>query len=664
MCGIAGFLSLNNARNAADLNALAGAMADALAHRGPDDRGTWADPEAGIALGHRRLSIIDLSAAGHQPMTSGSGRFVAVYNGEIYNYRDVLDELKHSVAGDLTLRGHSDTEVMLAAFDHWGIEATLPRMQGQFAIAVWDRNERALWLVRDRLGKKPLYYARFANELLFASELKALRAHSAFRAEIDPAALSLYLRLNCVPAPLSAYRDVRKLPAASWLRITHNGSMHGPSAYWSLADVARQGLGHPFAGSEEDATEQLDRRLRAAVQSRMLAADVPIGLFLSGGVDSSTVTALAQVQSSVPIRTFSIGMPADSHDESKFARAVAVCLGTDHTQWEIAPREAMQLIPELPGIYDEPFADSSAIPTLLVSRLARRHVTVALSGDGGDEVFGGYNRHIMAATTWPNLARVPHSARRKLSQGLGLISDGKWEAAMNKAGAALPQQFRLANLSEKMHKIQRAAAARDAKDLHLRLISNWENPGEVLTFDDDYPIPGDADEWLGDDRPAESMMLADARLYMHDDILVKVDRASMAVSLEVRCPFLDPRVIEFAWSLPLAMKVRNGLGKWIVRQVMNRYIPPELTDHPKMGFSIPLADWLRGPLRDWAESLLSSQHPAFLRASVVEAHWKQFLSGRTELTDKVWSLLMLLGWFEADQSPRRHRMTADLSAKA
>jgi asparagine synthase (glutamine-hydrolysing) len=657
MCGIAGFLSFNNARNAAEMNALAGAMADALAHRGPDDRGTWADAEAGIALGHRRLSIIDLSAAGHQPMTSGSGRFVTVYNGEIYNYRDVLEELKQSDSGELVLRGHSDTEVMLAAFDRWGVEATLPRIHGQFAIAIWDRSERALWLVRDRLGKKPLYYARFGDEFMFASELKALRLHPAFQAEIDPAALASYLRLNCVPAPLSAYRGVHKLAAASWLRISQDGKMHGPTAYWSLADIAREGLARPFAGGEQEAADELDQRLRAAVSSRMLAADVPIGLFLSGGVDSSTVTALAQAQSSVPIRTFSIGMPSLSHDESKFARAVAGHLGTDHTQWEIAPQEAMQLIPELPGIYDEPFADSSAIPTLLVSRLARKHVTVALSGDGGDEVFGGYNRHIMAATTWPSLARIPRGARRTLSQGLGLLSEGKWEAGMKKAGAALPAQFRLANLPEKMHKIRRAAAARDAKDLHLRLISNWEEPDEVLSFEVRDAIPG-GDEWLGDARPAESMMLADALLYMHDDILVKVDRASMAVSLEVRCPFLDPNVIAFAWTLPLAMKVRDGVGKWIVRQVMNRYIPAELTDHPKMGFSIPLADWLRGPLRDWAESLLSSQHPELLRAPVVQSHWREFLSGRADLTDKVWSLLMLLGWLEASRAGLQARVQA------
>ena len=654
MCGIAGYLSLNNSCGAAQMNALAGTMADALAHRGPDDRGTWADPEAGIALGHRRLAIIDLSPAGHQPMSSASGRFVVVYNGEIYNYREILAELQRSDPASFPMRGHSDTEVMLVAFDRWGVEATLPRLEGMFAMAVWDRSRRVLWLARDRLGKKPLYYGRFGPEILFASELKALRAHPAFRAELEPAALASFLRYNCVPAPLSIFRNVHKLPAAAWLRIAADGSTHGPFAYWSLAEVARRSLADPFLGSEDDATQELEYRLGAAVRSRMLASDVPVGLFLSGGVDSSTVTALAQAQSVVPIRTFSIGMPSAAYDEAKFARAVARHLGTDHTEWELAPAEAMEVIPQLPGIYDEPFADASGIPTLLVSRLARSHVTVALSGDGGDEMFGGYNRHILAAMSWPLLARIPHAARRRLAGALGWATGETWEGAINGAGALLPRGWRLANLSDKIHKIQRAAVAQDSQELYLRLLSNWENPGEVLKLGGaQAPTPAGAVEWLSQDRPAESMMLADARTYMHDDILVKVDRASMAVSLEVRCPFLDPAVVEFAWRLPLAFKLRNGVGKWIVRQVMDRYIPPELTVRPKMGFTIPMADWLRGPLRDWAETLLHSRRNAeaeVLEQSVVEAQWKAFLAGRSGLTDRVWSLLMLLGWFDAQKA--------------
>jgi len=653
MCGIAGYLDFNNSRSQPDMQALVGEMADSLAHRGPDDRGTWVDPDAGIALGHRRLSIIDLSPAGHQPMLSGSDRFVIVFNGEIYNYLDILEELKQDAGGEIRLCGHSDTEVILTAFDRWGVEESLPRMQGMFAMAIWDRDQRALWLVRDRFGKKPLYYGRFGSTILFASELKALRVHLAFQAELDTDAIASYLRFNCVPAPQSIYRGVRKLPAASWLRISGDGAEQGPRAYWSLGDVARAGLALPFEGSEEEATQELDRRLRGAVRSRMLASDVPVGLFLSGGVDSSTVTALAGAQSSIPIRTFSIGMSSSAYDESRFARAVAQHLGTNHTEWQLASSEAMSVIPELPGTYDEPFADASGIPTLLVSRLARKDVTVALSGDGGDEMFGGYNRHIMAAISWPTIAKMPRGMRRQLAKILGWAAPEKWESVVQRAGAAVPSQFQLANLSDKMHKIQRAAVANNSQDLYLRLLSNWQNPSAVLKFDSTtLPIPAGAEDWLSDERPAEAMMLADARVYMHDDILVKVDRASMAVGLEVRNPFLDLSVVEFAWRLPLCFKVRQGVGKWIVRRVMDQYIPRELTARPKMGFAIPLADWLRGPLRAWAESLIHTirlPEESMLKGQVVQSLWAAFLAGRTELTDRLWCLLILQGWLEAQK---------------
>lgn len=654
MCGIAGYLDLNNPRNAPDMHALVGAMADSLVHRGPDDRGTWADPDAGIALGHRRLSIIDLSPAGHQPMLSASERFVIVFNGEIYNYLDILNDLKQSPGGDLRLRGHSDTEVTLAAFDCWGVEATFPRLQGMFAMAIWDREQRALWLVRDRFGKKPLYYGRFGGTVLFASELKALRVHPAFQAELDTDALSSYLRFNCIPVPQSIYRGVRKLPAASWLRISTEGLEQGPQAYWSLGEVARAGLASPFAGSEEEATKELDRRLRSAVRSRMLASDVPVGLFLSGGVDSSTVTALAQVQSAVPIRTFSIGMSSSTYDESTFARAVAQHLGTDHTDWQLSPLEAVNVIPELSGIYDEPFSDASGIPTLLVSRLARKHVTVALSGDGGDEMFGGYNRHIIAATSWPTVAKLPGRVRRQLAAVAGWVAPETWESVAHRARAALPKSFHLANLSDKVHKMRRAATAVDSQDLYLRLLSNWQNPSDVLNFNGtSSSVPAGAEDWLSDQRAAESMMLADARLYMQDDILVKVDRASMAISLEVRNPFLDLSVVEFAWSLPLRFKIREGVGKWIVRRVMDQYIPRQLTARPKMGFAIPLTEWLRGPLRAWADSLIHSNGPSsksLLKESVVTGLWTEFVAGRADLTDRVWALLVLKRWLESHDS--------------
>jgi asparagine synthase (glutamine-hydrolysing) len=524
-----------------------------------------------------------------------------------------------------------------------------------YAIAVWDRHERALWLVSDRFGKKPLYYARFGDVVLFASELKALRVHPEFKADLSTEAVSCYLRLNCVPAPLSIYRQVRKLPAASWARFAADGSEAGPRAYWSLSELARNGIASPFHGSDEEATEELDRRLRAAVRARLLASDVPVGLFLSGGVDSSTVTALAQAQSAVPVRTFSIAMPSAAYDERGYARAVAVHLGTDHTEWELDAGTALNVVPEIPAIFDEPFADSSAIPTLLVSRLARKHVTVALSGDGGDEVFGGYNRHVLAASMWPLAVRAPYFARLAAAGVLGWVAPEQLERWMGASGGMMPKAFRLANLPDTIHKMQRALNARSAQELYLRLLSSWERPEEFLKADGVSPfkLPMQV-EWLGEERPSESMMLADALGYMHDDILVKVDRASMATSLEVRNPFLDLTVVEFAWRLPLNFKVRDGVGKWIVRKVMDRYIPRELTARPKMGFAIPLAEWLRGPLRDWAESLVhgpKAVEEVLLTPGAVARQWNAFVAGETKLAAQIWCLLMLLGWQQAQTSP-------------
>jgi asparagine synthase (glutamine-hydrolysing) len=648
MCGIAGFLDHDNSLTQADMLALVGTMADKLSHRGPDDHGSWADAACGIALGHRRLSIIDLSPAGHQPMLSASGRFVIAFNGEIYNYLDVLEELRSAEGHELSLRGHSDTEVILACFERWGVEKSLPRLQGMFAIAAWDRTDRALWLLRDRFGKKPLYYGTFGKTTMFGSELKALRLHPGLVAELDRDAVAAYLRFNCIPAPLSIYRGIRKLPAASWLRISYDGMTDGPHSYWSMGELARSSMKAPFPGTNDEAAAELERLLRLAIRSRMLASDVPVGLFLSGGVDSSTVTALAQAQSTIPIRTFSIGMTAQTYDESKFARAVASHLGTDHTEWILSGQEAMSTVSELPSVYDEPFADASGIPTLLVSRLARKHVTVALSGDGGDEMFGGYNRHIMAASTWPVLARIPRGLRTQVASTLGWVAPGKWEGMLNLAASGVPRQFRFANLSDKIHKIQRAMGARDSRDLYLRLISNWGVPPNLIHANGSgSAMPLCAEDWLSEQHPAQSMMLADALGYMQDDILVKVDRASMATSLEVRNPFLDLGVVEFAWSLPLHFKVRDGVGKWIVRRVMDKHIPRELTDRPKMGFAIPLGDWLRGPLRNWAESLLSPDEltaRGILNSAVVRSLWTEFLAGRRDLTEMIWGLLMLQGW--------------------
>lgn len=654
MCGLVGYLQRENTRPAEAMHRLASAMADRLAHRGPDDHGTWAEPESGIALGHRRLAILDLSPAGHQPMRSASGRFVIAFNGEVYNHLALRDELQSGSGTASQFRGHSDTEVLLAAFDRWGVEATLPRLEGMFAIAVWDRRERVLWLARDRMGKKPLYYGWFGRTLLFASELKAFRAHPEFRPEIDPDAVAAYFRFGYIPAPLSIYRGVRKLPAASWLRIAARIPPGGeevlPQPYWSMEATVRAGLAAPFSGSDQDAVDELDRRLRHAVRQRIVASDVPVGLFLSGGVDSSTVTALAQAQSSIPIRTFSIGMASAEYDESNFAGNIARHLGTAHTSCVLTAAEAIRALQEIPAIYDEPFADSSAIPTLLVSRLARRQVTVALSGDGGDELFGGYNRHVMAASVWPLLRPIPLPLRRRAA---GLLAH---PALLGKAQAFLPPRLRLANLSDKTHKIVRALEASGPLDLYRRLISDGTQASGLLNPAHLSPPTPDADwpslNWLSDELPATSMMLADARGYMHDDILVKVDRASMAASLEVRNPFLDAHVIDFACALPLGQKIRDGVGKWIVRQVMDRYIPPSLTSRPKMGFAIPLASWLRGPLRDWAEALLPAGESCagFINRRAAAELWSAFLGGRDALAAPLWSLLIFQSWLEAERS--------------
>jgi asparagine synthase (glutamine-hydrolysing) len=649
MCGLAGYLERDTARSAEAMHRLASAMADRLAHRGPDDHGTWAEPESGIALGHRRLAILDLSPAGHQPMPSASGRFVIAFNGEVYNHLALRDELQSGSGTAPQFRGHSDTETILAAFERWGVEATLPRLEGMFAIAVWDCRERALWLARDRMGKKPLYYGWFGRTLLFASELKAFRAHPEFRPEIDPDAVAAYFRFGHVLAPLSIYRGVRKLPAASWLRIAaripSGGNEVLPQPYWSMEATVRAGLAAPFSGSQQEAVEELDLRLRHAVRQRIVASDVPVGLFLSGGVDSSTVSALAQAQSSIPIRTFSIGMASAEYDESNFAGKIASHLGTAHTSCVLTAAEAMSALQELPAIYDEPFADSSAIPTLLVSRLARRQVTVALSGDGGDELFGGYNRHVMAASVWPLLRPIPLPLRKRAA---GLLAH---PALLRQAQAFLPQRLRLANLSDKTHKIARALESSGPLDLYRRLISDGTQASGLLNvgLSPDWPGPS----WLSDDLPATSMMLADAQGYMHDDILVKVDRASMAASLEVRNPFLDAQVIDFACALPLGWKIRDGVGKWIVRQVMDRYIPRSLTSRPKMGFAIPLTSWLRGPLRDWAEALLSAGESCaddLINRQASRKLWSDFLGGRDALTGPLWSLLMFRAWLEAEQA--------------
>jgi asparagine synthase (glutamine-hydrolysing) len=648
MCGIAGFIDLDARTSEETLRATALSMAASLRHRGPDDEGVWCDAGSGVALAHRRLSIIDLSAAGHQPMFSSSGRYVIVYNGEIYNFQELRNELEHSAS--VSFRGHSDTEVMLACLEQWGLEDSLKRWNGMFAFAVWDRETRTLQLGRDRFGEKPLYYAWMGNTFLFGSELKALRAHPSFREEIDRNVLALYLRYNCVPTPHCIYQGVLKLPPATFLTLTSsNRHSAKPVPYWSLRSVAEDGLANRFSGTMEDAADQLEFLLRDSVKLRMVA-DVPLGVFLSGGVDSSTVTALMQAQRSRPVKSFSIGLRERDYDEATDAEAVARCLRTEHTELYVTPTEAREVIPLLPAIYDEPFADSSQIPTFLLARLTRQRVTVSLSGDGGDEVFGGYNRHVWGARLRKTIEMTPSAVRRRLAGILRAVPPRRWDSFFRMCAPFLSDGVRHRTPGLKLHKLASALTVDDADGAYQQLISRWPEPCSVVPgARETLTIASKLEGHLRSLSTAEQMMFLDALTYLPDDILTKVDRATMAVSLEVRVPFLDHRIVEFAWRLPLSMKVRRGKGKLILRKVLYRYVRQSLVDRPKSGFGIPLESWLRGPLREWAEELLGEhalREEAFFDPRPIRQMWTDFLGGRTAWHSQLWDVLMFQAWRE------------------
>jgi asparagine synthase (glutamine-hydrolysing) len=627
-------------------------MADTLRLRGPDDGGAWVDAEAGIALGHRRLAIIDLSREGHQPMHSSCGRYVIVFNGEVYNYQDIRHELEQESQGPaLPWRGHSDTEVALAAIGRWGIEAAVKRFIGMFAFALWDRTERVLYLVRDRMGEKPLYYGRMGGSILFGSELKALRAHPAFKGQIDRDALALYLRHNCIPAPYSIYRGIFKLPPGTMLAVAdRDASFPVPVQYWSAREAAEHGVAEPFAGSTEEAIITLDGLLRDAVRFQMVA-DVPLGAFLSGGVDSSTVVALMQAQSDRPVKTFTVGFKEAGYNEALHAKAVAACLGTDHTEVYVTPAEAMAVIPKLPALYDEPFADSSQIPTFLVSELARRSVTVSLSGDGGDELFAGYNRYFWGRSIWKKLGWMPQSLRAAAAAVLTLVPPRRWDRVFSAAGHLLPSKINQRTPGDKIHKLAEVLAVESPEAMYRGLASHWKDPASVVLGASEPPTAlTDRRLWSNLPDFTQRMMYLDTVTYLPDDILVKVDRASMGVSLEARIPFLDHRVVEFAWRLPLSMKVRDGQGKWLLRQVLYRYVRKELIERPKTGFGLPIDAWLRGPLRDWAEDLLDEKRlseEGFFDPLPVREKWKEHLSGTRNWQHYLWDVLMFQAW--ADQ---------------
>jgi asparagine synthase (glutamine-hydrolysing) len=649
MCGIAGVLDFGNGASRERLRSAVRPMIDAIPHRGPDGDGIWAS-DAGAALGHRRLSILDLSASGAQPMTSAEGRYVIVFNGEMYNHHALRKEIEKDRSGP-AWRGHSDTEVMLAAFERWGVEGALTRFNGMFAFALWDVEERTLHLARDRFGEKPLYYGMMGDVLLFGSELKALKAHPAWRGEIDRGALSLYVRHNYVPAPYCIYRGIRKLLPGHFLSVAvgHGTDLRESRPYWSARQVVESAVADPFLGSEKDAIDALDILLRDAVALRM-EADVPLGALLSGGYDSSAVVALMQAQSPRPVKTFTIGFHEAGYNEADHAKAVARHLGTDHTELYVTSGQAMDVIPLLPAIYDEPFADSSQIPTFLVAQMTRRDVTVALSGDGGDELFGGYHRYFWGENIWRQIGWLPQSARRSVARGVMALSPQQWDQFFERLNPILPRTFKTSLPGNRMHKLAGILGSASSEAMYHGLVSQWNPDSLVLGGTEPLTALTDRSQ-LADLRSfTQRMMFLDLLTYLPDDILAKVDRASMAVSLETRVPFLDHRVAEFAWRLPQDFKTRSGQGKRILRALLHRYVPQEIMERPKMGFGVPIDHWLRGPLREWAESLLDEsrmRQQGYLDPKPVHQKWREHLLGTRNWAYQLWVVLMFQAWIEA-----------------
>ena len=642
MCGLVGILCTYGLDN--DARRHLAAMASSINYRGPDDDGVWLDSTAGIGLGSRRLAILDLSPQGHMPMVSASGRYVIAYNGEIYNYLELRTELESC---GLHFRGHSDTEVLLEAINQWGLTTTLERSIGMFAFALWDRSTRTLSLVRDRMGEKPLYWAQLDSLILFGSELKALQAHPAWRGEIDRGALALLLRYGYIPAPYSIFREARKIPPGTILSFSSVNPEPHLVRYWNIQEVASRGMDKPLYKDQEEWVDILEIELRRTLKREMIA-DVPVGAFLSGGVDSSTVVALMQQESTQPVRTFSIGFHEQAFNEAQYAKAVATHLGTEHTELYVSSDEAMRIIPRLAYIYDEPFADSSQIPTYLVSALARQQVKVVLSGDGGDELFGGYTRYHWGVSSWQYFSRIPWQIRRIVAHIIQATPKRSFNYAAKFLNPLLPKKFQAPELEPKIRDIAEFLTARTLEELYLRQMSYWQTPDEVIiSAEEPVTIVSDTSGWPRFGDSVACMMLVDQQSYLPDDILVKSDRASMGNSLELRVPFLDHKLIELTWRIPMNQKASNGIGKLILKRLLARYVPPELTERPKMGFGIPLNVWLRGPLRTWAEALLASDllsDDGFFKPESIRYVWDEHLSGTRDHAYALWNVLMFQAW--------------------
>ncbi|XPV76066.1 MAG: asparagine synthase (glutamine-hydrolyzing) [Desulfovibrio sp.] len=655
MCGIVGIFDLQAQTQSENLERSVQKMADAIRHRGPDDHGYFHDPRSGIALGHRRLSILDLSPSGHQPMADHSGRYTIVYNGELYNFPEVKRALEYM--GVTNWRGSSDTEILLAAIKAFGVEGALQKFRGMFAFALWDKKEQTLTLGRDRLGEKPLYYTLIGNTLIFGSELKGLIAHPEFSPEIDRNALGAYLRYHYVPTPFSIYKNTFKLPQGTTLQINaEDHSLPEPKPYWTLEATISEAREDTFHGTEKEALDCLNTILLETVRNQMVS-DVPLGSLLSGGVDSSLVTSLMTRSGSGKVKTFTIGYDDPAYNEAQHAAQVANHLGTDHTEMTATPDDILQIIPKVPTIYDEPFSDASQLPSCLVSALTRQHVTVCLSGDGGDETFGGYNRHFWAPSIWNKISSLHPQLRKFAALGMTSLSPKTWDTLFQKTSPVLPASMKQRLPGHKLHKLASVLPAKTPQELYKGLVSNWHNPDALLKNGQEYsgllenkqkwPIaPGSSAEFT------QWMQYMDTSTYLADDIMVKMDRAAMAVSLESRAPFLDHEVLAFAWRLPLHMKIRNGEGKYCLKQLLYRYVPQEIVDRPKMGFGVPLDQWLRGPLKEWAQDMLQAdklEKQGYFSGEAVAKTLKTHLSGKADMQYKLWNILVFQSWLDKQQ---------------